>query len=95
MEDIPHVPRDSTELRDAAHKAGSRAQDSVKAFKPASREPIVYGTTVVQTGDYEGMNQRRSSIWGEGAGYHPELPELVVTATAKEIDVLDKCKLLV
>src|SRR6218665_1248248 len=29
------------------------------------------------------MNKGRGSSWREGAGYHPELPKLVVTAAAK------------
>jgi len=41
------------------------------------------------------MNMCRGSSWREGAGYHPELPKLVVTVVAKEIYMPEKCKLLV
>ena len=34
-----------------------------------------------------GMNKGRGSMWREGAGYHPELLKLVVTAAAKEFSI--------
>jgi len=33
------------------------------------------------------MNKGRCSRWGEGAGHHPKLPKLVVTAAAKKINM--------
>jgi len=41
------------------------------------------------------MNKGRGSSWGEGAGYHPELPKMVVKAGEKKFNMLDKCELLI
>src|SRR6218665_636016 len=56
--------------------------------------PLYNGATVVEARYYRCVNKGRGSSWGEGAGYHPELPKLVVTA-AKKINMTDKCELLV
>src|SRR6218665_1118506 len=36
------------------------------------------------------MNKGRGNSWGEGAGYHPELPKLIVKAPAKKITMPDE-----
>src|SRR6218665_1166086 len=65
------------------------------AFNSTSRESFIYRATVIEARYYKGMNKGRCSSWGEGAGHHPKLPKLVVTAAAKKINMPDKCKLLV
>src|SRR6218665_1892236 len=60
-----------------------------------SRESFIYRAIVIEARYYKGMNKARGSSWGEGAGHHPKLPKLVVTAAAKKINMLDEYKLLV
>ena len=83
VKDITLIPRDLAKPRNAAHKAGCCSEDPIQAFKPTSRESFVYHATVIEARYYKGMN----SSWGEGAGHHPELSKLVVTAAAKKINI--------
>jgi len=62
---------------------------------PTSWESFVYSAIIVEARYHKGMNKGKGSSWGEGEGYHTELPKLVATAAAKKVNVLDKCDLLV
>src|SRR6218665_1950809 len=73
VNDIPHIRRDPAKLRNA------HLRRQIGSPLP------VYGAKVIEARYHKGVNKGRTSSWREGAGYHPELPKLVVTAAAKEI----------
>src|SRR6218665_2515420 len=91
VKDIPHI------FRDPAKPIGMRSTRRAAVRRTLSRHltrqvgspSYIALYTVIEARYYKGMNKGRCSSWGEGAGHHPRLPKLVVTAAAKKINMPD------
>ena len=71
VEDISHVRRDVTKLRDTANQTGGCSQDSLKRMQTDLWETDVKRGTIVQSVKNEGMYQGGSRGGRQRASDHP------------------------
>jgi phage gpG-like protein len=95
VEDITHVSRDRSKLRNVSNETSSRAEDPIKASNQPKWKANKYrGTVVYSTGD-KSMNQRHSSSMRKGTSHNTDLAKLIIATSSDQVNVLRKAKLLV
>src|SRR6218665_541579 len=95
IEDIPHIGRNVVKFRYPINLAGSRAQNAIQAVQASGRETNKKRTTVVKPEGDKRTDKGGCGSTGKWAGNCAELAELVVTFTAKRVDVGSKGEFLI